>query len=124
MNGLCPGCTGGIQNARSGQIALRRCGRAYANCFFCHLNVQGSAIGFRKDSNTSNVHFAERTNDTNRDFPPIRNQDLLKQIWNLAPNNVVPKQAGRLLILHRHEEETAGRHSRSGLNVAVWRKAL
>ena len=75
------GVLAGLENLLLLQIALGGRRRPDRHGFVGHLDMQCVPIGTGIHRNGLDAHVAGRLDDTAGDFPPVRDQDLVKHVW-------------------------------------------
>ncbi len=75
MNRLAARRLGRRDDVRDPQVALRRCGRADANCTICKLDVQRIAIRGRVDRDRLDPELVQRPDHPHGDLAPVRYED-------------------------------------------------
>lgn len=80
MDGFGIGSTSGFDNPGGDEIAFRRGAGADAHGLIRHLDVEGGAVGFGKDSDAGDSHLAKGADDADRNLAAIGDKHFSEQL--------------------------------------------
>ncbi len=87
MHGVSPTLMGNLDQAHLIEITLKRFRRTQLVCLIGHANMQSAAICLGIDGDGADAEFLGSSNNPNRNFAPIRNQQF---IHSSAPYSYPP----------------------------------
>src|SRR5262249_183916 len=82
VNRIRAAALGRVDNFLDGQVTLPRRSGTDRVCFVSHSYVKCATIRFRIYGNRADSQFPTRTNNADRNFTSVRDQDLLKHFSN------------------------------------------